>query len=79
METNIDKRKRLIRALLAEHLSAEEKQNLLKRNSVEKEMKKQWKQVENDPVNSRIKKRIWRNIQRSCEGRSKTLVHIELW
>lgn len=79
METNIDKRKRLIRALLAEHLSAEEKQNLLKRNSVEKEMKKQWKQFENDPVNSRIKKRIWRNIQRSCEGRSKTLVHIELW
>lgn len=79
METNIDKRKRLIRALLAEHLSAEEKQNLLKRNSVEKEMKKQWKQFENDPVNSRIKKRIWRNIQRSCEGRSRTLVHIELW
>lgn len=79
METNIDKRKRLIRALLAEHLLPEEKQNLLKRNSVEKEMKKQWKQFENDPVNSRIKKRIWRNIQRSCEGRSKTLVHIELW
>lgn len=79
METNIDKRKRLIRALLAEHLLPEEKQNLLKRNSVEKEMRKQWKQFENDPVNSRIKKRIWRNIQRSCEGRSKTLVHIELW
>ena len=79
METNIDKRKRLIRALLAEHLLPEERQNLLKRKSVEKEMKKQWKQFENDPVNSRIKKRIWRNIQRSCEGRSKTLVHIELW
>ena len=42
-------------------------------------MRKQWKQFENDPVNSRIKKRIWRNIQRSCEGRSRTLVHIELW
>ena len=49
METNTDKRKTLIRRLLVEQLLPEEKQNLLKRNSVENEMKKQWKQFEDDP------------------------------
>ena len=39
METNTDKRKTLIRRLLVEQLLPEEKQNLLKRNSVENEMK----------------------------------------
>ena len=65
METNTDKRKTLIRRLLVEQLLPEEKQNLLKRNSVENEMKKQWKQFEDDPIKS--------------EGKSDTLVHIELW
>lgn len=79
METNTDKRKTLIRRLLVEQLLPEEKQNLLKRNSVENEMKKQWKQFEDDPIKSEVKKRIWRNVQRRCEGKSDTLVHIELW
>ena len=79
METNTDKRKTLIRRLLVEQLLPEEKQNLLKRNSVENEMKKQWKQFEDDPIKSKVKKRIWRNVQRRCEGKSDTLVHIELW
>ena len=79
METNTDKRKTLIRSLLVEQLLPEEKQNLLKRNSVENEMKKQWKQFEDDPIKSEVKKRIWRNVQRRCEGKSDTLVHIELW
>ena len=75
METNTDKRKTLIRRLLVEQLLPEEKQNLLKRNSVENEMKKQWKQFEDDPIKSEVKKRIWRNVQRRCEGKSDTLVH----
>ena len=79
METNTDKRKTLIRRLLVEQLLPEEKQKLLKRNSVENEMKKQWKQFEDDPIKSEVKKRIWRNVQRRCEGKSDTLVHIELW
>lgn len=78
METNTDKRKTLIRRLLVEQLLPEEKQNLLKRNSVENEMKKQWKQFEDDPIKSEVKKRIWRNVQRRCEGKSDTLVHIGL-
>ena len=57
METNTDKRKTLIRRLLVEQLLPEEKQNLLKRNSVENEMKKQWKQFEDDPIKSEVKKR----------------------
>ena len=77
METNTDKRKTLIRRLLVEQLLPEEKQNLLKRNSVENEMKKQWKQFEDDPIKSEVKKRIWKNVQRRCEGKSDTLVHIE--
>ncbi|UVQ08084.1 hypothetical protein NXW85_09135 [Bacteroides caccae] len=56
METNTDKRKTLIRRLLVEQLLPEEKQNLLKRNSVENEMKKQWKQFEDDPIKSEEKK-----------------------
>lgn len=56
METNTDKRKTLIRRLLVEQLLPEEKQNLLKRNSVENEMKKQWKQFEDDPIKSKVKK-----------------------
>ena len=79
METNTDKRKTLIRRLLVEQLLPEEKLNLLKRNSVENEMKKQWKQFEDDPIKSEVKKRIWKNVQRRCEGKSDTLVHIELW
>ena len=54
METNTDKRKTLIRRLLVEQLLPEEKQNLLKRNSVENEMKKQWKQFEDDPIMSEV-------------------------
>ena len=72
METNTDKRKTLIRRLLVEQLLPEEKQKLLKRNSVENEMKKQWKQFEDDPIKSEVKKRIWRNVQRRCEGKSDT-------
>ena len=56
METNTDKRKTLIRRLLVEQLLPEEKQNLLKRNSVENEMKKQWKQFEDDPIKAEVKK-----------------------
>lgn len=78
METNTDKRKTLIRRLLVEQLLPEEKQKLLKRNSVENEMKKQWKQFEDDPIKSEVKKRIWRNVQRRCEGKSDTLVLQEL-
>ena len=37
------------------------------------------KQFEDDPIKSEVKKRIWRNVQRRCEGKSDTLVHIELW
>ncbi len=77
METNIDKRKRLIKRLLIEELLPEERQCLLKRESVEKEMQKQWKQFADEPIKSRIK-RIWQNIQHRCDGKSKTLVHIEL-
>ena len=76
METNTDKRKTLIRRLLVEQLLPEEKQNLLKRNSVENEMKKQWKQFEDDPIKSEVKKRIWKNVQRRCEGKSDTLVQV---
>lgn len=79
METNIDKRKRLIKRLLTEELLPEEKQCLLKRKSVEEEMQKQWKQFADDPIKSKIKKRIWQNIQHRCDGKSKALVHIELW
>ena len=39
METNIDKRKRLIKRLLIEELLPEERQCLLKRESVEKRCK----------------------------------------
>ena len=56
METNTDKRKTLIRRLLVEQLLPEEKQKLLKRNSVENEMKKQWKQFEDDPISRKLKK-----------------------
>lgn len=79
METNIDKRKRLIKRLLIEELLPEERQCLLKRESVEKEMQKQWKQFADEPIKSRIKKRIWQNIQHRCDGKSKTLVLLELW
>ena len=53
METNIDKRKRLIKRLLTEELLPEEKQCLLKRKSVEEEMQKQWKQFADDPIKSK--------------------------
>lgn len=79
METNIDKKKKLIKKLLADQLLPEEKQNLIKMNSVEIEMKKQWEQFANEAVKSKIKKQIWRKIQRRCESNSNTLVHIELW
>ena len=93
METNTDKRKTLIRRLLVEQLLPEEKQNLLKRNSVENEMKKQWKQFEDDPIKSEVKKRIWKK-KRFYLKKDKiflffpffsffylrfALVHIELW
>lgn len=79
MKTDIDKRKQLIRKLLIEELLPEEREDLVKRESVEKEMQKQWKLFADDPVNSDTKKRIWQNVQRRCEGKPKTIVHMELW
>lgn len=76
---NIDERKILIKKLLADQLLSEERQELLKRNSVEKEMKKQWKQFANSPIKPEVKKRIWQKIQRRCESKSNSLVHIGLW
>lgn len=79
METDNNKRKRLLERLLTDLLSPEERQKLLERKSVETEMKKQWKLFADDPVGDKAKKLIWRRVQNSCDGNSSTLVHIELW
>lgn len=79
METDNNKRKRLLERLLTDLLSPEERQKLLERKSVETEMKKQWKLFADDPVSDKAKKLIWRRVQNRCDGNSSTLVHIELW
>lgn len=79
METDNNKRKRLLERLLTDLLSPEERQKLLERKSVETEMKKQWKLFADDPVSDKAKKLIWRRVQNRCDGNSSALVHIELW
>ena len=79
METDNNKRKRLLERLLTDLLSPDERQKILERESVETEMKKQWKEFADDPIGNKTKKLIWRKIQRKCDDESATLVHIELW
>ena len=63
----------------AEELLPEEKTMSAKKKIGRRRDAKTMETVADDPIKSKIKKRIWQNIQHRCDGKSKALVHIELW
>lgn len=79
METVNNKKKKIIKHLLTQDLTPEERFKLSQLEPVEKEMEKQWRQTINDEPDLRIKELIWNKIQRKCNGKNIGKVHIELW
>lgn len=79
METGNSKKKKIIKHLLTQDLTPEERFKLSQLEPVEKEMEKQWRQTINDEPDLRIKELIWNKIQRKCNGKNTGKVHIKLW
>lgn len=75
-ETNSAK---LIRRLLSNKLDNKGKQELSQLDMVEKELSKQWNELDAECLDNIIREKIWHNIQKRCEKQKIRIVHLELW
>ena len=73
-----NKETNLIKKLLADQLDKKERKNLYYSNLIEKQMRKQWKENKNIPVENEIGNKIWDKIENQCIKVHKRIVPLEL-
>ena len=73
-----NKETNLIKKLLADQLDKKERKKLYYSNLIEKQMRKQWKENKNIPVENEIGNKIWDNIENQCIKVHKRIVPLEL-
>lgn len=61
-----NKETNLIKKLLADQLDKKERKKLYYSNLIEKQMRKQWKENKNTPVENEIGNKIWDKIENQC-------------
>lgn len=61
-----NKETNLIKKLLADQLDKKERKKLYYSNLIEKQMRKQWKENKNIPVENEIGNKIWDKIENQC-------------
>ena len=74
-----NKETNLIKKLLADQLNKKERKKLYYSNLIEKQMRKQWKENKNTPVENEIGNKIWDKIENQCIKVHKRIVPLELW
>ena len=74
-----NKETNLIKKLLADQLDKKERKKLYYSNLIEKQMRKQWKENRNIPVENEIGNKIWDKIENQCIKVHKRIVPLELW
>ena len=73
-----NKETNLIKKLLADQLDKKERKKLYYSNLIEKQMRKQWKENKNTPVENEIGNKIWDKIEDQCIKVHKRIVPLEL-
>ena len=73
-----NKETNLIKKLLADQLDKKERKKLYYSNLIEKQMRKQWKENKNIPVENEIGNKIWDKIENHCIKVHKRIVPLEL-
>ena len=68
----------LIKKLLSDRLDKKGRKKLYHSNLIKKQMRKQWKENKNIPVENEIGNKIWDKIENQCIKVHKRIVPLEL-
>ena len=68
----------LIKKLLSDRLDKKGRKKLYHSNLIKKQMRKQWKENKNTPVENEIGNKIWDKIEKQCIKVHKRIVPLEL-
>lgn len=69
----------LIKKLLSDRLDKKGRKKLYHSNLIKKQMRKQWNENKNNPVDTEIGNQIWNKIENRCKKIHKRIVPLELW
>ena len=69
----------LIKKLLSDRLVKKGRKKLYHSNLIKKQMRKQWNENKNNPVDTEIGNQIWNKIENRCKKVHKRIVPLELW
>ena len=69
----------LIKKLLSDRLDKKGRKKLYHSNLIKKQMRKQWNENKNNPVDTEIGNQIWNKIENRCKKVHKRIVPLELW
>lgn len=69
----------LIKKLLSDRLDKKGRKKLYHSNLIKKQMRKQWNENKNNPVDTEIENQIWNKIENRCKKVHKRIVPLELW
>lgn len=69
----------LIKKLLSDRLDKKGRKKLYHLNLIKKQMRKQWNENKNNPVDTEIGNQIWNKIENRCKKVHKRIVPLELW
>lgn len=78
MKRKFDKNNDRLKQLLSERLTLAQKQQFAESEKVEEEMRRQWEQAANKPIDARTKHQIWFKIQRKLKSGSLPQAKIRL-
>ena len=68
----------LIKKLLSDRLDKKGRKKLYHSNLIKKQMRKQWNENKNNPVDTEILKKKWNKIENRCKKVHKRIVPLEL-
>lgn len=69
----------LIKKLLSDRLDKKGRKKLYHSNLIKKQMRKQWNENKNNPVDTEIGNQIWNKIENRCKKVHKRIAPLELW
>ena len=71
-------KKRLIKSLLSGGLTKKQRKDFADLEPIDIEIRKQWDESGNRPVDMEIKEQIWKKVRSQCEGKKENQVPVEL-
>ena len=71
-------KKRLIKSLLSGGLTKKQRKDFADLEPIDIEIRKQWDESGNRPVDMEIKEQIWNKVRSQCEGKKENQVPVGL-